>query len=212
MTEPFPIDSFILAGGSSTRMGRNKALLELGGVPMASRLADLLGPLAEQVTIIGPPQHFSELPVRVHPDDETGLGPLGGIATALRFCRHNWAMVLGCDLPFLSRAWLSYLKQRAAQSTAEALLPLNEKGQAEPLCAMYRKRAGEAIRAALARGVRKVTDGLTELQVENIPASEWKAFDSGGLLFKNMNTPEDYEQARAVFARGNSEMWLMGRS
>ncbi len=212
MAESFSIEAFILAGGSSTRMGRDKALLELGGVPMASRLADLVSPLAEQVTIIGPPQAFTELPIRVHPDDEPGLGPLGGIATALRYCKQPWAMVLGCDLPFLSRAWLADLKRRAAESSADVLLPFNERGQAEPLCAMYRKAAGETIRTALARGARKVTDGLTELHVENIPASEWKEFDSGGLLFKNMNTPEDYEQARAIFARGKSEIWLMGSS
>jgi len=210
MPETFSMEGFVLAGGSSTRMGRDKALLELGGVPMAARLADLLLPLAEQVSLIGPPQQFVEIPIRVLADDEPGLGPLGGIATALHHSRQAWAMVLGCDLPFLSRAWLAYLKQRAAASRADALLPHNEAGQAEPLCAMYRARAHSAIQGALGRGVRKVTDGLAGLNVEIIPPTEWKEFDSGGLLFKNMNTPEDYEQARAVFARGSAEIWLAG--
>ncbi len=207
-----PMDGFILAGGSSTRMGREKGLLELGGVPMVARLADLLRPLAEQVTVIGPPQQFTEIPLRVVADDEPGLGPLGGIATAMRHSRQEWAMVLGCDLPFLSRAWLDYLKQRAAASPADAVLPCDEAGRAEPLCAVYRKRAHAAVCAALASGVRKVTDGLAGLQVEIVSAADWKAFDSGGLLFKNMNTPEDYEQARAIFARGKAEIWLAGRS
>ena len=80
----------------------------------------------------------------------------------------------------------------------DAVLPMSELG-AEPLCAMYRKRAEGAIRAALERGTRKVTDGLAEVRIEFIEPGEWKGFDSDGLLFKNMNSPADYEEAKAKF-------------
>ena len=56
------------------------------------------------------------------------------------------------------------------------------------------------LRRALERGVRKVTDGLVELRVEVIEPKEWKGFDSDGLLFKNVNAPADYEQAKRKFA------------
>ncbi len=62
---------------------------------------------------------------------------------------------------------------------------------------MYRTRSGPAIAAALDRGVRKITDGLAGFGVDFVPPDEWKAFDSSGRLFKNMNTPADYEEARA---------------
>lgn len=62
---------------------------------------------------------------------------------------------------------------------------------------MYHQRAEPAIRKALEHGTRKVTDGLRDVRVETIAPAEWNPFDSEGLLFKNMNTPEDYEEAKA---------------
>jgi molybdopterin-guanine dinucleotide biosynthesis protein A len=192
------IEGFILAGGASTRMGREKALLEVGGELMVLRLAALLDRLCAQVTLIAPPQSFMELPLRVIPDDQPGLGPLGGITTALRVSRAEWNLVVGCDLPFLTRPWLAFLMARARSSMAHAVMAQGLRGPVEPLCAMYRASARPQIAAALARGVRKVTDGLEDLRLEMIPASEWKAFDSRGLLFKNMNAPEDYEEVRRL--------------
>jgi molybdopterin-guanine dinucleotide biosynthesis protein A len=84
----------------------------------------------------------------------------------------------------------------ALASAADAVLPMNERG-AEPLCAMYQKKCQPVIRAALERGTRKVTDGLVGLRLKSITPAEWKAFDSDGLLFKNMNSPADYEEAKA---------------
>ena len=136
--------------------------------------------------------------LRVIADDFPGAGPLGGIATALRASGAEWNLIVACDLPYLTREWLEFLIERALRSDAEAVLPMNERG-AEPLCAMYRKRAEGAIRAALDRGTRKVTDGLAEVLVEFIEPAEWKGFDSDGLLFKNMNSPADYEEAKAKF-------------
>ena len=75
---------------------------------------------------------------------------------------------------------------------------MNDRG-AEPLCAMYHKGCEPAIRATLERGTRKVTTGLEGVRVEFIAPAEWKAFDSNGLLFKNMNSPEDFEESRARF-------------
>ena len=136
--------------------------------------------------------------LRVIDDDFPGAGPLGGIATALRASGAEWNLIVACDLPYLTREWLEFLIARALRSDADAVLPMNERG-AEPLCAMYRKRAEAAIRAALDRGTRKVTYGLAKVRTEFIEPAEWKGFDSDGLLFKNMNSPADYEEAKAKF-------------
>lgn len=203
-------EAFILAGGASSRMGSEKAWLQFGGVPMVIRLADLLDKVAGQVTLIAPPNQFAELPLRVFADDEPGLGPLGGIATALRVSRAEWNLVTGCDLPFLTREWLAFLVERACKSKADAVLPQGAQGHFEPLCAMYRTSGHASIADALRRGVRKVTDGLATLAVEPIGVEEWKPFDSRGLLFKNMNAPEDYEQARAILEGEGADIWLKG--
>jgi molybdopterin-guanine dinucleotide biosynthesis protein A len=194
------IDGFILAGGESSRMGQDKALLEIGGLTLLERAAQLLAGVAGQVSVIGPPRAMAGMAAPFVPDDFPGAGPLGGIATALRVARQPWCLVLACDLPYLTQAWLEFLAGRAIRARCDALLPHSEKGF-EPLCAMYRVSCVPAIRAALGRGVRKVTDGLEGLAVETIPAQDWRPFDPQGNLFKNMNTPEDCEEARAYFQR-----------
>ncbi|HEV2205012.1 MAG TPA: molybdenum cofactor guanylyltransferase [Candidatus Acidoferrales bacterium] len=194
------VSAFILAGGESSRMGRHKALLELGGVPMIVRAARLVesvsGAVAGRATIVGEPESYQRFGLRAIRDDWPGAGPLGGIATALRASDRAWNLIVACDLPYLTRDWLEFLIERGRGTDADALLPMNERG-AEPLCAMYAKSAEAAIWLALDRGVRKVTDGLGHLHVEYVEQREWKAFDSECLLFKNMNSPEDYEQAKA---------------
>jgi molybdopterin-guanine dinucleotide biosynthesis protein A len=195
------IAGFVLAGGASTRMGRAKALLEIGGVPLLVRTVRLVESAAGRATVIGNPDAYQFLGLRVIDDDWPGAGPLGGIATALRASSAPWNLVVACDLPYLTREWLDYLVGRALTSWADAVLPMNTRG-AEPLCAAYHKRGEAAIRAALEQGVRKVTDGLKDLRVETIEPAEWKAFDSDGLLFKNMNSPEDYEEAKANLDAG----------
>jgi len=232
------VGGFILAGGESSRMGRDKALLELGGETLIARTANLVGSVVGGCAIIGDRKRFgdtawsgdagelrdaisagiaSSRPLKlgtkvkragetpavqndsgVIADDFPGAGPLGGIATALRASGAEWNLIVACDLPYLTHAWLEFLIARALRSDADAVLPMNERG-AEPLCAMYRKRAEAAIRAALERGTRKVTDGLAEIRTEFIEPGEWKGFDSDGLLFKNMNSPADYEEAKAKF-------------
>ena len=187
---------FILAGGQSSRMGRDKALLEIGGVPLVVRTTRLLEPRVAAVTVIGPPERYAALGLRVVPDDQPAIGPLGGIVTALRITASEWNLLVGCDLPHLSGEWLDWLVQRALVSKAEALVPEAERGL-EPLCAIYRRSCGPALAAAIARGERKVSDAVARLNLEKITAAQWKPFDASGALFKNMNTPADHEEARA---------------
>jgi len=181
-------------------MGSDKALLRLNGAPLVVSAARLVESVAGEVTAVGAPERFSGLGLAVIPDDFPGAGPLGGIATALRAARAAWNLIVACDLPYLTKAWLEHLAGRARASKGDAVLPMNVRG-AEPLCAVYHKRCEPIIRAAIERGIRKVTDGLAGLRVEEIEPAEWKAFDSDGLLFKNMNSPADYEEAKARLER-----------
>lgn len=201
MAQDRQIAGFILAGGESTRMGRSKAALELCGVPMLVRMARLVGSVAGEPAVIGNLNGSDSFGLATISDEWPGAGPLGGIATALGASSAAWNLIVACDLPYLTKPWLEFLVRRAVDSEADAVLPTNTRG-AEPLCAMYNKRSEAAIRAALARGVRKVTDGLADSLVELVDPFEWKAFDSEGLLFKNMNSPEDYEEARRRFEGG----------
>jgi molybdenum cofactor guanylyltransferase len=195
MTERGAVGAFILAGGKSLRMGRPKGLLSFAGKPLVKHLAQLLEVTGEPAVIIGPPHDFAGLGLRVFADDRRDSGPLAGISTALRVSNCGWNLIVGCDLPFLTPEWLAHLIERAVTSPADAVIPLNERGF-EPLCAMYRKRIQPSLAEALDRGVRKITEGLAGLSIETIAPAEWKAFDPRGRLFKNINTPKDYDEAR----------------
>ena len=188
---------FVLAGGESSRMGRDKALLELRGVSLLVRTVSLVESVVARPTVIGHADRYRSLGLHTIADDWPSAGPLGGIATALRTSEASWSLVVACDLPYLTKAWLNYLVGRAlAAEAADVLLPLTLRG-AEPLCAMYHKRCEPAIHRALDRGTRKVTDALAGIQLETIDPAKWEAFDPDGLLFKNMNSPADYEEAEA---------------
>jgi len=133
----------------------------------------------------------------------TGLEIAGQLdaATALRVSRLPWSLVVACDLPYLTRAWLEYLVARALASDADAVIAMNASG-AEPLCAAYCQSAEPAVRSAVSLGNLKVRSMLENLRGEVIEPEEWKRFDSDGYLFKNMNSPEDYEEARQRLGKG----------
>jgi molybdopterin-guanine dinucleotide biosynthesis protein A len=195
------IAAYILAGGQSSRMGRDKAMLAPGGTPLLLRTAALLATLAVPPIIIGPPERYSALGYRVVSDDTPSIGPLGGIATALRHSNQSWNLIVGCDMPFLTSQWLDYLVTRAIESNSDAVISQSPAGL-EPLCAMYRKTCVTPIQAAIAQGTRKVTEAFAALKLEVITPQEWKPFDESGHLFKNMNTPKDFEEADAILQNG----------
>jgi molybdopterin-guanine dinucleotide biosynthesis protein A len=189
------VAAFVLAGGASERMGQDKALLELGGVPMVMRAARLAQPCVASVAIVAPQERYARLNLRILPDRWPGAGPLGGIATALGSASAEWNLILGCDLPYLTPEWVAWLIFRALQSPAQAVVPESRRGL-EPLAAMYHQSCGTVLTAAVERGVRRVTEGLSEILFERISAVEWQSLDPMGALFENMNTPEDYAEAR----------------
>jgi molybdopterin-guanine dinucleotide biosynthesis protein A len=123
--------------------------------------------------------------------------PLVGIATALHATNSPWNLILACDLPYLTADWVDWLLARAANSSAQIVMPRTSRGL-EPLAAVYRRECAESIGAALERGVRKVTDAMTKFCMEQISENDWKLCDPHDRVLRNMNTPSDYEEARTL--------------
>ena len=189
-------------------MGRHKALLEFAGVPLIVETARLLEPLVRRVTVVGSPERYVPLGLhairdQIYGRDELSQGPLVGIASALAAAQSPWSLILACDLPYLSADWVDWLLARALQSNAQVVVPQSAYGE-EPLAAVYRRECLEVIAASLKRGVRKVSDVLSALQVDLIPATEWRTFDPDGRVLTNMNTPADYAEARKWWAAKRS--------
>ena len=196
------VGGYILAGGGSTRFGRDKALVEVGGLPMLGRMIALLQGVAKNVKVVGAPEKYARFERETVNDRWPGEGPLGGIITALEDAAKSspeceWNLMVSCDMPFLTLEWLTFLCERAASSEAQVVLAHSAHGP-EPLCACYRMDAAGALRAAFESGVRKVTQGLQHVTTEVLDEADWTRFDSAGRLFWNMNTVADYEEARRI--------------
>jgi molybdenum cofactor guanylyltransferase len=192
---------FVLAGGGSTRFGRDKALVEIGDQSLLARLCSVLRGLTPQVQIVGAPKKYSGFGAECIPDRWPGEGPLGGIISALQSGGpagdREWNLIIGCDMPFLTREWLAYLMERARSSKAEVVAPKSTHGW-EPLCGCWRTSAEEKLRHAFESGTRRVTEGMKHLSMEVLDETHWKRFDSADRLFWNMNTPNDYEEVRRI--------------
>ena len=188
-------------GAQAREWGATKRCWNSAASPLIVRTARLVESVVGSATVVGDSAAFRALGLRTIADDWPGAGPLGGIATALRSASASWSLVVACDLPYLTKPWLEYAVARAVASEADAVVPMSATGT-EPLCALYHQRAEPGIRGALTLGNKKVKDAVENLRVEIIEPAEWKAFDSEGYLFKNMNSPEDYEEARARLSGG----------
>jgi molybdenum cofactor guanylyltransferase len=199
-----PVRGYVLAGGGSTRFGRDKALARFDGVPLLVRIAEMARGVVE-VRVIASPEKYAEVGrgLKFVEDQWPGEGPLGGIVTALQYTAETapdceWNLILSCDMPFLTREWLEFLVERSRASEADVVLPHSGHGP-EPLCACYRTAAGPALKNVFETGVRKVTQALKHLRCEVLDERDWKRFDSDGTLFWNMNTAADFDEAQRIW-------------
>ena len=175
----------MLAGGKSSRMGRDKALLEHQGARLIARVAVSVNEAAGAVALIGDPAKYRDFGYPVHPDKLTGCGPLAGIHSALSVTEADWNLVVACDMPDVEPGFLRRLLELAESAGADCLLPAGDSGRPEPLCAVYHRRGLPKIQKALESGVRKVLDGLIGLRMEVVRIE-------GAGPFRNINTPEEW--------------------
>jgi len=182
------VAGFVLAGGRSSRMGADKALLPYRNRRLLEYVAEAVRDAVGSAVIVAPPERYAHLDFPVIPDENPGQGPLGGIITALACSSAEWNLILACDMPGISAGFLRRLLAAAVREHADICLPVSPAGFPEPLCAVYRLRSLPALRAAFEAGVRKVTDAFGGLRIASL-----KEFDPS--WFVNLNTPEDWRAA-----------------
>ena len=147
-------------------------------------------------------ERYTNAPAEIVVDRWPGEGPLGGILTALLNTAEldaniKWNLIIGCDMPFLTQEWLEFLCARARKTKSQVVVAESENGL-EPLCACWSVDAIPAVQAAFDSGVRKVTEAMKRVPMEVLDESTWKRFDTDGRLFWNMNTLEDFAEARRI--------------
>ena len=184
---------FVLAGGLSSRMGREKAFLELDGRTLLSRTMQVAQAVSDQVMIVGSREKFSRFgPVVV--DVYRERGPLGGVHAALAGNAAEWNLMLAVDLPRLQPELLQFIASQARQSGAMVTVP-RAGGRFQPLCAVYRKAFLPFAEAALREGKNKIDALFPEVDTRVIEEPELVSAGFAAGMFMNVNTPEEYKAA-----------------
>jgi molybdopterin-guanine dinucleotide biosynthesis protein A len=190
-----PCSGFVMAGGHSRRMGRDKALLPWGGGTLLAHALQRLRSVCTDVAILsGAHPRYLDAGAPVLADAVPDRGPLGGLVAALEHARHDVAVILAVDLPFLPPELLGDLLGRA--QGVDAVVPFVG-GRPHPLCAVYRRSCAAAARRRLDAGDLKMTSFWPDVRVREVGEADLAAFGDPALLFRNLNDPQDYEHGRA---------------
>ena len=177
---------FVLAGGGSSRMGRDKALLPYRGTTLVEHLARAVQEAAGSVALIGEPGRYSSLGYPVYRDKFPGCGPLGGVYTALSVSSTDWNLIVACDMPGISADVLRTLFQSAVESGKSCIVATGPTGEPEPLCAVYHRGCLPVLARAIEEKRFKMKDLVTELDTRARPV------DASALA--NVNTPAEWAE------------------
>jgi molybdopterin-guanine dinucleotide biosynthesis protein A len=175
------LQGFILAGGQSRRMGTDKSRLKIENETFTERIYKTLLELTDTITV-----------VRAEQDIYPKWGALGGLHTALSACESEWALVVACDLPFVTAELFKHLA--SLRTDHDAVVPLQSDGRPQPLAAFYRTQPCRARATELIEtGHRRPLDLLELVNTRWVPFTELTNLDQAEKFFVNINTPDDYD-------------------
>jgi molybdopterin-guanine dinucleotide biosynthesis protein A len=190
------LSGFVLAGGASSRMGRDKAQIPWGAGTLLTHAIEQMKRVSEDVFVVGAVK-ANNLPVTVLPDKESGLGPLAGIHAALSHSATDWNLILAVDLPLITSEMLTFLLRFQADGSEAAIVP-RVKSRLQPLCAVYHRDLLPEVERALTSRESSIHRLLERLSTRIIEEDQLIANGFAPETFLNVNTPEDLERARAL--------------
>jgi len=188
------LTAFILAGGKSTRMGTDKAFVTLNGRTLLAQALELARSVTPEVRIVGDAAKFARFAPVVE-DLFPECGPLGGIHAALRSSQTDLNLMFAVDVPFVSAEFLQYLISRARSSVGATVTVVRASGGWQPLCAVYRRDFADAAEEALAAGRYKIDPLFATQRTLVIDEDELKSAGFSPNMFRNLNTPEELDEA-----------------
>ena len=206
MSTPFTLA--LIAGGKSSRMGRDKAFVPLAGKPIIERILARTADLgqAETILITNRPQAYAHLGLPMFADILPEKGALGGIYTAIARSAHPYTLALACDMPFVNARLLRYmLSLRDADGGPWDVIVPRVDGHPQGLHAIYARACLAPIRERLEASRLRVIGFYDAVRVRYLDADEYAPLDPRGLSFFNVNTPQDLQTAEALLTGGGAE-------
>jgi len=188
MKEIKDVTGVILAGGKSLRYGRNKALVKIDGIPLIERVINVMRSLFRHLILItNTPDEYSYLKLPMHEDLIKGLGPLGGIFTALMTIKNEAGFFVACDMPHLNRELIHHMVE--VRYDFDAVVPRTQAGT-EALHALYGKGCLPQIKRLIDSSQYQTLQFFPKVSVRYVDENEIRRFDPQLESFFNINKPD----------------------
>ena len=183
------VTGIILSGGKSTRMGEDKAFIELEGVPIVRRIYTLFKELFQEVIIVTNQQElFKNFDSKIYSDLIPNQGALGGLYTGLFFSTFQYSFCVACDMPFIKKALVQYIINHIEGE--DVIVPRTEDGL-QPLHAIYSKNCLDPIKIIMEQGRYKIIDFYNQVNVKIVEEKDFTVLDPLRESFINVNTPDE---------------------
>lgn len=203
-TPIFGVTGVILAGGQSSRMGSNKALLPFQGGRFIEAIHRQFSELFPEILLVtNNPEQYDFLPCRKVADIYPGLGALAGLQAGLYHAAHPHIFAAACDMPWLNNALIRRLA--ALRYAVDVVIPQGEKGL-EPLHALYGKGCLGPMEESLSNNRRRIVSFFPQVRVQHFSQEQIAAIDPAFDSFRNVNTPTDYYRLRAEYSESVLEL------
>ena len=193
-------DGFVLVGGASSRMGRDKAQMSVGGAKLFERGANALSAICEQrVALIGRAGSEFDCALPLLCDIRTEgevRAPIIGLYTALTYAATPWIAILACDLPFVTPDLMGRLG-RLCTNEFDAVVPVQPDTRPQPLCAFYRReKCFPVVETMIRQGDLKMQTLLSPIRTRFVQFDEISDLDGSADFFLNVNHSDDYKTAQ----------------
>jgi len=206
---PSGVTGVILAGGHSSRMGSNKALLPYQGGRFVEAIFRQLSALFPEVLLVtNTPEQYAFLPCRKVADIYPGIGALAGLHAGLYGSTSEHIFAVACDMPYLNNALIRRLV--SLRDRADVVIPQGDNSQ-EPLHALYGKACQAPMEQALLAGNKRIVSFFPQVRVRTLSRDDVAALDPAFDSFRNINTPADYYHLRAECSSRNPDLRSQGQ-
>lgn len=185
------VTGIILAGGKSSRMGKDKGLMELNGQKLVNHVLHVVQQVCKNVFIISNQPGYENLNTPVYEDILKHKGPIGGLHAGLTYSNTPYNLLLACDMPHISNDLLKYLLKNL-DGNEDAVVP-QHRAQPEPLCAIYSKSCLRELENLINANQLKMQEVLTRFRVKHVAIDNSLPFYSSR-LFMNINTLNEFEE------------------
>lgn len=190
------VTCIILAGGTSRRMGQDKAFIQVEGIRLFDYVYGKCQELFSEIIIVtNHPHQFIEYQTPVVEDEIPGIGSIGGLYTGLKRASNYYSFCVACDMPFLNPKLIALLIENRHMN--DVVIPKTRAGF-EPLHAVYSKRCIEPLKKIIEKGDLKISNLLAEVKVRYCSEEEIKKIDPTLISFMNVNTKKDLFQIQKM--------------